>query len=108
MKDFEGFQYPTDERMEEALDGFRPAAFVTPDRRIYSEITLADDAGYYEVTAETFYRLLDLQMTMESMKHGELETSFATIAEEAKILQDTFLRAFEALKLNPMKKRGRA
>lgn len=100
-------QCKNEAEVEERIEG-KSAAFITEDHRIYDEITVSDDACFYELNAVTVERLYNLQLEIERMSEGfGSEMSFHSVEQYAKELREAFEGALAAIKFKPLERKKR-
>ncbi len=96
-------QCKSEEEVEKILKQ-KKVAFVTEDHRVYDEITVSDDAMYYDLDAETLYALYDLQLQIEMVVESGYEMSFLEIEKSASDLRKVFDKALAAIKFKPLRR----
>lgn len=77
--------------------------FVSEDHRVYETIEFSDDACWRRIDGEILGVLLELQDTLEFMNQNVFECSFTKIADDAKELKESFLKAMEIIKFKKTK-----
>jgi meiotically up-regulated gene 157 (Mug157) protein len=84
----------------------RGHGFCSPDHRIYSAITLSDDACNYELESEMVLALFNLQTTIEMMSGPGYECPFQEVDKAARELQQAFEKVRSLIATKPIRKKG--